>query len=383
MRNDYRSVYIAFDPHPSFKGASTHIHQMCEVLSQTEPPLLLLSLRSNQEPIRTNSIHQYCFETEEQNVLKRATAFMQWVKEILDQQFNLMLGHFRDIWGGMAVVEFPHIRSVFEVNGLPSIELPYRFPFIAPEAVQKLEKMERHCLGKAAVVITPSHTTKKYLQRLGCQDQKIVVIPNGAEVPDNLNRPDFLPLEYMVYAGALQPWQGVDVLLKSLRYLQDVDLQLVICSSYTEHHAKPYRKFAEKLEVSDRIIWQYQLKKDELNGVLAHALFSVAPLTECSRNIEQGCSPLKILESMACATPVIASQLPPVEELIVHNVDGILIRPDRPAELARAIRVALDYPQNTTAIGRRAADKIRKHFTWQHARQQLQQVYDRIMAFSF
>lgn len=383
MRNDYRYVYIAFDPHPSYKGASTHIHHMCDVLASVHLPLLLLTLKSNLPPVWTEHIHQYCFEVEEENMLKRATAFMHWVKEILDQQYNLTICHFRDIWGGMAVLEFPHLRTVFEVNGFPSIELPYRYPDLAGETLQKIVRMEQRCLDKATVLITPSHTTKLCLLKRGMRDEKITVIPNGAKIPEALPRMKDLPQKYMVYVGALQPWQGVDVLLRALRYLQDLPVPLVICSSYTEHHAKPYVRFAEKIGVSDKVIWKYQLDKATLNSVLMHALFSIAPLTECSRNIEQGCSPLKILESMACGTPVIASQLPAVEEIIENHEDGILCRPDRPAELARTIRIAIDYPERTRQLGEQARRKIRQQFTWSRAHHALQQVYDKVLIFSF
>jgi glycosyltransferase involved in cell wall biosynthesis len=383
MRNDYRSVYIAFDPHPSYKGASTHIHQMTDVLASVQPPLLLLTLKSNLPPIWTEQIHQHCFESDEENMLKRATAFRQWVKEILDDQYNLAVGHFRDIWGGMAMVEFPHLHTVFEVNGLPSIELPYRYPDLAEETVQKIVRMEQRCLDKATVLITPSLTTKKCLLRRGVPDAKIKVIPNGAAVPEPIQRPIDLPGQYMVYVGALQPWQGVDVLLRSLRYLQDLPVPLVICSSYTEHNSKPYIRFAEKLGVSDQVIWRYQMDKEVLNSVLMHALFSIAPLTECSRNIDQGCSPLKILESMACGTSVIASQLPAVEEIISNKEDGILCRADRPAELARTIRIAIDYPERTKELGAKARRKIKQQFTWLHAHYALRQVYDSVLTFSY
>ncbi|MBL7856325.1 MAG: glycosyltransferase family 4 protein [Cyclobacteriaceae bacterium] len=383
MKTDYRSVYVAFDPHPSYKGASTHIHHFCEVLAKAHPPLLLLTLKSEQQPHWSESMHQYCFESDELNILKRAENFRQWVTEILQVQYNLMIGHFRDIWGGMAVLRFPHIRTIFEVNGLSSIELPYRFPFIAADTLKKIERMEGHCLQHSSTVITPSITTQQCLISRGCPEDKVMVIPNGAIVPPPLLRMENLPEKYMVYVGALQTWQGVDILLKALRYLQDLDVMLVICSSYSAHQTKPYRKFTESLLVADSVVWMYQLGKDDLARVLQHALFSVAPLTECSRNVEQGCSPLKILESMACGTPVIASRLPAVEEIIGHEQDGILCRAGRPAELARTIRVAIDYPEHTAGLGAQAQQKIQEHFTWEKAQQRLQQVYDSIFTFSF
>lgn len=356
---------------------------MCEVLAKVHPPLLLLTLKGSEPPLHTELIQQVVFESDEQNILKRASDFMHWVKEVLDQQYNLVIGHFRDIWGGMAILEFPHIRSVFEVNGLPSIELPYRFPFIAGETLEKVKRIERHCLQKAVAVITPSNITKRCLLAVGCAGQKVTVIHNGALVPSQLPRLPNLPENYFIYVGALQPWQGFDILLKSLRYIQDLPVSLVVCSSYAEHQTRLYRKFSERLEVSDRVFWLYQLDKFSLNSVMQHALFSVAPLTECSRNIEQGCSPLKILESMACSTPVIASELPVVQEIIEHDVDGMLFRAGRPAELARAIRIAVDYPERTAQIGKRAKMKIQQQFTWYQSQQALQGVYNRISAFSF
>ena len=86
---------------------------------------------------------------------------------------------------------------------------------------------------------------------------------------------------------------------------------------------------------------------------------------------------------MACGTPVIASRLPATEEIISHNKNGVLIRAGRPAELARAIRFARDFPQHTALLGKEADETINSNFTWQRARQQLQQVYSDVLSFSF
>lgn len=379
----FRAVYIAFDPHPSFKGASTHIHQVVDTLASIYGPVLLLTLRSNEPPIRQTAIHQLVFESEEPNLLLRATAFARWAEQQIAQHPGIVVAHYRDIWGGTAALRFPHLHTLFEVNGLPSIELPARYTQIAPETLDKIRRLEDACLRQSKRLITPSYTTQRYLIGRGIPEAKITVIPNGADIPRPQEPAEDLPFSYMAYVGALQPWQGVDILFKSLRYIEDLDLPLVLCCSYAESATKAYHKFAAKLGVEDKIIWRYQLSKGALQQILQHALFSVAPLTECSRNIEQGCSPLKILESMACATPVIASQLPAVEELITHDADGILVKPGRPAELGRAIRLAVDYPGHTEMLGAKAQEKVRQQFTWERAHTDLRQCYDTILTFSF
>ncbi len=384
VRNNYRSVYIAFDQHPSFKGASTHIAHMCKVLSASYGPTLLLTVEGPLPPIQNESIDQLCFTSDEPSILKRALLFSAWVKNILHQQDALLLAHFRDVWGAMAVLDFPHLLPIFEVNGLSSIEWPHRYPQLSNATLQKLRKIELFCLQQSALVLTPSNTILQHIVNQGIDINKIKVLPNGADVPFKRSSTPLIEGQYILYFGALQPWQGVDILLKSLRYLDDKhDLRLVICASHTEHQCKAYRKLAEKLGVHQRIVWYYQLDREALTNVIEHALLSVAPLTECSRNIEQGCSPLKIFESMALGTPVLASDLPVVREIITNKKDGILVRPGRPAELARAIRIATDYPESPLQLGQQARQTILDHFTWSKIENELTFYYEQAYAFSF
>lgn len=380
----FRSVYVAFDQHPSYKGASTHIHHMCKVLSECYGPTLLLTVKSTFGEIRTDSIHQLAFSSDEPNLLKRAQEFSAWVDSQLSQQYNLQIGHFRDVWGGIAILNHPHITPLFEVNGFPSIELPTRYPRMGTDTIQKLVALENQCLHSALQIITPSHVIKQHIVKRGIDSEKIQVLPNGADIPDQVAPLPDLPLTYLVYMGAFQPWQGVDVLFRAMRYLEDKkELRLVLCSSHNAHHLKPFRKFAEKLGVQHQLIWKYQLNKPELQQVLQHALLSVAPLTECSRNIEQGCSPLKIFESMANGVPVVASDLPVVREIISPDRDGMLVRAGRPAELARAIRIAIDYPEFRKQMGEHAQQTIQNQFTWTLIQEKLSYTYENIFSYSY
>lgn len=379
----FRSVYIAFDSHPSFKGASTHITEFSNILSREYFPMLLLTLKGPQEPIRNEFIYQECFISPATNMLERALEFSKWVKHMLAQHRSLTLAHFRDIWGGMAVLDHPHLMPVFEVNALPSIELPYRYTMLAEDTLAKIKQLEDYCLLKSMLIVTPSHTTASCLESRGVPASKINVVPNGAHVPMQHPRRIDLPESYFVYVGALQPWQGLPDLFRSLRYLDDVSLPLVVCCGHAQHLARPLQEFADQLGVSHQIKWLYECTRNEVDQVLQHALFSVAPLTECSRNVEQGCAPLKVIESMANGTPVIASRVPPILEIISHQVNGILCRPGRPADLARNIRLAWEDPIGTAALGAAARQRIESHFTWKQSGKLLRGCYESIATLSY
>jgi glycosyltransferase involved in cell wall biosynthesis len=186
-----------------------------------------------------------------------------------------------------------------------------------------------------------------------------------------------------VYFGALQPWQGIGTLLKSLKYLKDKpELKLVICSSHKEKHARPYKKLIQKLDVEEQVIWKYQLEKRALQAILQHAICTVAPLTECSRNLEQGCSPLKIFESMACRVPIIASDLPVIREILAPD-EAKFFRAERPAELARCIRLISDYPEFGNKISKNAYQKLKSEYTWERIDKKLAYIYDNLLELTF
>lgn len=384
LQTEPPSLYSAFDLFPSQKGAAIHINQFSNALFEEFNGGLLYVLGNDSMPSYQleDKIEIVRFNEPIQNYLQRGIAFSSRMNSLLDEcEQSLKLCHFRDVWSGTAIVgRKRNYKTLFEVNGLPSIELPFVYNHISNETLDKLRAQEEFCLKKADHIVTPSNSIKKKVLDYGIADEKISVIPNGANIPPPTERPADAPTRYIIYFGALQSWQGVDVLMRAFARLADLqDLYLVICSSNHSRRAKLLIKLAEKLEISERIIWHFGLTEVALTPWREHALLSVAPLTECSRNIEQGCSPLKILESMASGVPVIASDLPSVREIMNDREHGRLVHPDRFGELARTIRVLLQYPELLKEMGDRAKQKILQDFLWGKSVNDLKNVYRQLL----
>jgi glycosyltransferase involved in cell wall biosynthesis len=378
------ALYSAFDLFPSRKGAAIHINKFARALFEEMNGGALYVLGNEKLPAHQveGNVEILRFTHLIKNYLQRALAFSDYLSELLDEYENdLKICHFRDVWSGVAILRKNRkYKTVFEANGFPSIELPFAYQNMSPETLSKLYDMEKFCLENSDIIITPSHSIKKRVLSYGISDEKVTVIPNGAEIPPKTKKPNDAPPRYIIYFGAVQAWQGVDILLKAFARLADLDdLYLVICSSNHSRRSKLLRKLAEKLEIDERIIWHFGLSEEELAPWLAHAELSVAPLTECSRNIEQGCAPLKILESMAASVPVIASDLPSVREIMSDKIHGRLIHADRPGELARVIRVLLQYPEVLRKMGENAQGKIENDFLWKRSLCKLKEVYSQLL----
>ncbi len=377
-----RTAYLAFDIYPSAKGAATHIFHFSTALFDWYKGGYLFVLGNDKFPIyqKEDTVEIFRFLAAEPNYLHRAQLFTDWVLQKIENLPSIELIHFRDIWGGLAALNVTKKRkTVFEVNSLTSIELPYKYK-LSDSTLSKIRELELFCLNGADEIIVPSQVIKNKLVNLGIAIEKITHISNGADIVQANEKPQNAPEKYLLYFGALQTWQGIDILLKAFAGLQDFsDLKLVIISSNREKFAKPYIKLAEKLAILENTLWFFQLPKEELNLWISNAYLTVAPLAETARNIEQGCSPLKIFESLAAATTVVASDLEVVREIITNNETGKLVRADRPAELSRAIRYLLDFPDENKRIAENGFHLIQNNFLWQKKIEELIGVYKKLV----
>ncbi len=72
--------------------------------------------------------------------------------------------------------------------------------------------------------------------------------------------------------------------------------------------------------------------------------------------------PLTVIESLACGTPVIATAVGGIPELIVDGTTGFLVPPSRPDLLFESIRRLLADGEMRAAMGRRAATYAERKF---------------------
>lgn len=381
-----RALYAAFDRFPSRKGAAIHIDRFARTLFDARGGGVLCVLGGETLPlhqVEENGVEIVRFAAGIPNFLERSLAFQGWLGRIVDRLApSLEIAHFRDPWSGIPIVRRARaFATVYEVNALPSIELPSLFPVVGAPTLAKIRRMELECCAAADLIVTPSQTTASMLVSLGVDRERIEVIPNGAELAAPEPRPAGAPDQYLLYFGAAQSWQGIDTALRAFARLADFEsLRFVICASRRSKAWRPYEKLAAKLGVAERIVWNYALTEPELAPWRQHALVSLAPLTDSPRNVVQGCAPLKILESMASGCAVVASDVPPVRELIQDRENGWLVHPGRPAELARAIRILLDRPGLARQLGDRARTTIARHFTWEHSTARLRAAYERLLS---
>jgi glycosyltransferase involved in cell wall biosynthesis len=382
-------LYTAFDVVPSPKGASTHITHFTQGLVTAGYDVQLVTAGHPNLPDKDTyyGARVQRVYSEETNFLRRATAFSQAVRDHLKRQPPYTVAHFRSIWGGLPATASQNRlghRTLFEVNGLPSIELKYHYPVLkGASLLKKLAQQEQAVLDHTDLIICPSRVTAAYIHSLQTPPEKITVIPNGVDTllfKPQTDVPPASSVPILLYVGTLARWQGIDLLLSALPLiLEKQPVQLVIVGRGRKTQKKALQKQIKKMELADFAVLKGHLPHHTIPQIINQATICVTPLGFNDRNVTQGCCPIKLLEYLACRRPVVAANLPVVRELAQDGVDALLFEPDDPVDLTRKLLYLLENPSVANKLANNGHARVKRDFTWSKACASLQDTYDKLI----
>jgi glycosyltransferase involved in cell wall biosynthesis len=384
-----RILYTAFDIVPGPKGASTHILHNIRGLVNGKFDVHLLTPNDGLLPTE-DSIEGACVtrvsQDLTQNFLARAAHFGKAVLTHLTLNLNYDVVHYRNIWDGLAVGQNKkrfRYKTLFEVNGLPSIELKYHYPGIDAGLLLKIKEQEIATLHLSDAIICPSNVTRDYIASLGLDRKLVTVIPNGVSSSDF--SPSALParegrVPTLLYIGTLADWQGLEVVIKALpKILENQSVRLQIVGRGRSRQRKLLLKQIRKIGVDGHVIIQPAVPHHEIPTLISEADICIAPLGLNDRNVTQGACPIKILEYMASSRPLIASNMPIVRELVREDIDALLFSPSDPADLARQVLVLLGDFELSQRLAASASERALTKFTWHEAQKKLLKVYEHLL----
>lgn len=390
-------LYTAFDIVPSPKGASAHIlHNLRGLVNRGHAVHLitpndgLLPPEDTIEGAQVTRIPQDL----SQNFLARAVHFGRSVMAHLALNPGYDVVHFRNIWDGFHIAQNKKkfgYKTLFEVNGLPSIELKYHYPGMDAGLLSKIKEQEIATLHLADAVICPSNVTRDYIASLGLgpssslrtSPKRVTVIPNGVSPSDFAFTP--LPVRdgrvpILLYVGTLADWQGLDIVIKALpKILESQPVKLHIVGRGRSRQRKALAKQIRKLGLEEHVVVQPAVPHHEIPSLIAGADICVAPLALNDRNVTQGACPIKILEYMAAGRPLLASNMPIVRELVREDVDGLLFSPNDPEDLARQAVQLLKNMELSQRLAESAAAHVREKFTWHESQKKLGKVVEKLL----
>ena len=228
-----------------------------------------------------------------------------------------------------------------DVNLIPRYRLP--------------RAMIRWAAGRAAGMITVARALKDDLVSVGIPAERIDVLRNGVDL--QLFRPIDREAERrklgltrttLLSVGHLVPRKAHDLVIQALRRLPDMDV--IIIGEGPERAA--LGALAQGSGVGDRVRFSGALAQQELRNYYGAAdALVLASSREGWANV--------LLESMACGTPVVATDVGGSREVVAAPESGVLIAERTPEALAGAVRRLFEhYPD------RGATRRYAEQFSW-------------------
>jgi alpha-maltose-1-phosphate synthase len=252
-------------------------------------------------------------------------------------------------------------------------------------AYQASSWVERTAYQNADGVVAVSEAMRQDVHALyGVPDAKIRVIHNGIDLdqyhpspdPDVLVRYQIDPGRPMVlFVGRITRQKGIIHLVNAIPAIR-AGVQVVLCAGAPDTE-EVGREMAERVEQARRattnpIIWIPQIvPKDDIITLYTHAALFVCPSVYEPFGIIN-------LEAMACGTPVVASAVGGIKEVVVPEKTGLLVpfepvggavfEPKDPArfahDLAAAVNRLLDDPERLAEMGTRSRERVEHFFSW-------------------
>ncbi len=245
--------------------------------------------------------------------------------------------------------------------------------------------VEKTAYENADGVIAVSNAMREDVHQLyGVPLENIRVIYNGVDQDEYKYSPNPSVLAaykvnpdkpFVLFVGRITRQKGIIHLVNAIKYIRP-STQVVLCAGAPDTDAIG-QEMADKVEQArteseNEIIWISKiLPKEELIAFYSQAAVFVCPSVYEPFGIIN-------LEAMACDTPVVASAVGGIPEIVVNDQTGYLVpftpigasdfEPRDPEKFARDlaahVNLILDDPAKMQALGAASRRRVEQYFSW-------------------
>jgi glycosyltransferase involved in cell wall biosynthesis len=236
-------------------------------------------------------------------------------------------------------------------------------------------RLVRKTLNGADFVLTVSNDLRNLAIRMGVPPDRTRSIPNGCQ-PSVFHHSEPGPVraqlgiapseKVILFVGWLSPTKGIHELLLAFREMAAEDPRLrLVCVGEGKYQAD-MEQFTHSAGLVGRVALPGKCNPEQI------ATWMNAADVFCLPSHSEGC-PNVVVESIACGCPVVGTRVGGIPELITEDT-GILIEPEDPPSLARALRNALSKSWDRRTI---ASVRVR---TWEHVADETFEVCKEILS---
>jgi glycosyltransferase involved in cell wall biosynthesis len=238
----------------------------------------------------------------------------------------------------------------------------------------KWHHISRYLLKHLAhIYIAISKKMKEELLTLGISKDKIVYLPNSVDTdlfkPQNQKENNML-----LFIGRITASKGLHILMKSLQYIKEpIRLVIIGLPHWDLNYFQSVLGLIEKENRKGKHEIIYLGAKNQAELVEWYQKSSILILPSFYEGF-----PLTVLEAQVCETPVIATPVGGIPEIIKNNQTGILIPRNNPICLAEAVQYLLENEDVRYKMGQIGREHVIKEYSLHSTVKKLITIYKQI-----
>lgn len=201
---------------------------------------------------------------------------------------------------------------------------------------------------------------------------RTTIVYGGVDTERFRPLPDCCKQRKALFVGRLLPHKGINYLIEGV----DENLQLDVVGRIYD---PVYYQYLQELSRGKRIRFVTDASDEDLVREYCSAMVTVLPSVyrDVYGNYQEAPEllGLTLLESMACGTPVICTEVGAMPEIVEDGVTGFVVPPNDPRSLGEKIRYLLDNPKLGEQMGNAGREKVLHTFTWDSVTQKCLEAY--------
>lgn len=230
-------------------------------------------------------------------------------------------------------IELPKNLIKIVLNPLTLLHTILYVSYIRPKAIQEI-------IEKIDIIITPSHPLYDKLVERGVPEDKMACLDLGitGTVSEHIQKTPSKQLRF-AFIGLIAPSKGIQVLIEAFNHIENATLDI---------HGplgEDRRKYM-KLIKNENIKLKGEFKHEEVQKVFSNIDILIIP-SVCMEN-----SPLTIREAFATKTPVIASNIGGLPEMVQDGKTGLIFEVGDAKDLFEKIRYFIANPSEVKRMSR-------------------------------
>jgi glycosyltransferase involved in cell wall biosynthesis len=207
--------------------------------------------------------------------------------------------------------------------------------------------------------------------------KKSVAIHNGVDV-EEFDRPDegktaAASRPYLLCIAAHNEKKALEVLLEAFAQTSELHRETRLLLVGDGPLRRKNEEHARLLSLEHRVEFLGERGRPEIGRLLRGCKFFVLP----SRSEPFG---MVIAEAMACHKAVVASAVGGIPEIVENGKSGILVEPDSPSALARALVTMLQDNSLREAMADAGHARVHEHFRYERMGERYEAVFSALLA---